>query len=153
MGNNFWNLRSDFLTFQKATFQHFTSTIGAGLVTQKKKEKHSSSNAEVMYRRQRMALAQARKPYLTVLLFTYDGRVISAQFLWRSASRLKVDRHISDIAFCATPGRRVNRKVFMLYQIVFHIGMKNYPIYCIYTVFLFVLLTLLNSAFLRHMYT
>ena len=107
----------------------------------KKKEKHSSSNAEVMYRRQWMALAQARKPYLTVLLFTYDGRVISAQFLWQSASRLKVDRHISDIAFCATPGRRVNRKVFMLYQIVFHIGMKNYPIYCIYTVFLFVLLT------------
>ena len=47
----------------------------------KKNEKHSSSNAEVMYRRQRMALAQARKPYLTVLLFTYDRRVISVQFL------------------------------------------------------------------------
>ena len=107
----------------------------------KKKEKHSSSNAEAMYRRQRTALAQARKSYRTILLFTYDGRVISAHFLWLSASRLKVDRRISDIAFCATLWRRVNRKVFMLYQTAFHVGMKNYPVYWIYTIFLFVLFT------------
>ena len=33
LGGNFWNLGSNFLAFQWATFQHFTSTIGKGLVT------------------------------------------------------------------------------------------------------------------------
>ena len=31
LGGNFWNLGSNFLAFQWATFQHFTSTIGKGL--------------------------------------------------------------------------------------------------------------------------
>jgi len=94
-------------------------------------KKKSSHNAEVLYRIQRIALTQARKPYRTGLLFTHDGMLISAQFHWRTARPLKVDRHISDIAFCATLWRRVNRKVFMLSPThSFHIGMKNYPVYC-----------------------
>ena len=32
LGGNFWNLGSNFLAFQWATFQHFTSTIGKGLL-------------------------------------------------------------------------------------------------------------------------
>ena len=32
LGGNFWNLSSTFLAFQWATFQHFTSTIGKGLI-------------------------------------------------------------------------------------------------------------------------
>ena len=119
-----------------------------------KKERHSTSNAEVMYRLQGTALTQARKPYRTVLLVTYDGRVISAQFLWRSTSHLKVDRHIIWYSFlCHSIAQSEKKGVRAIPNSFSYCHEELSGIQNLHRLSFCLINTLLNSAFLRHMYT